>query len=269
LKPGTVELFPLAHDRKEVRVPGWCTYTDGFDSPEIEVFCGGLNSKTPTAAAVWRQGHLLHFGFDVSPAEITANGQALLVNAIAYIARFPDDRPIPRTPSPFEGVSAVLRTRAARGLRDKDPNSAWMAYYFAARARAAGRANDLKAFRAWFKENQDFLHAEAGTGKLTVDEEAKAFGVPPHTPEFFPKAIAALGGSGEEAARAGRLLSRYAPEGPGRAADASAWRAWWREHQPYVFFSEAGWYRWYVDPLAKKRAVPTARLRSAARATKP
>ena len=45
-------------------------------------------SGCPCLAAVaygWRQGNLLHFGFEQSPAELNQNGRALLVNAIVYI----------------------------------------------------------------------------------------------------------------------------------------------------------------------------------------
>ena len=54
-----MDLLPLVHDQKRSHAAGWCTYVSQFDSPEIEVMCGGLDSKTPTAAAIWRQGNLL------------------------------------------------------------------------------------------------------------------------------------------------------------------------------------------------------------------
>jgi hypothetical protein len=89
---------------------GWCTYPDGFEeNPDIEVFCGGENEKMASAAACWRQGHLLHFGFEQSPAEMNEAGQRLLLNAIAYISRFTEDRPIAVTPSVFAGPVAVPR----------------------------------------------------------------------------------------------------------------------------------------------------------------
>jgi hypothetical protein len=68
--------------------------------------------------------------------------------------------------------------------------------------------------------------------------------------------------------RQGDLLHfgwRFAPDGPvGR--DAGAWSQWHAAHAPYLFFSDWGGYRWYVDPLAKKRGVPAAELRGPARA---
>jgi hypothetical protein len=261
-------LLPLVHDVKKTYSPGWCSYTQDFDSPETEVFCGGLNSKTPTAAAVWRQGNLLHFGFEPAPAALNAAGQALLVNAVVYISRFTEDRPIPRTPSPFEGTPAVTRARLDRVLRLSKPNPEYLAYTFTDAARKAGGAGDWAAFQKWYGQNRPFLRAEPQTGKLTLDEEAKRFGVTPSTPEFFTRALAALRAGGDAAGQAGRLLARYAPEGP---ADTGAdyWQAWWEANEPYLFFSDSGGYRWYVDPLARKRRLPTAELRGPERATPP
>ena len=54
VKDPTIEVIPLVRDPKATHPPGWCTYSDALDSPETEVICGGVNSKTATAAAVWR-----------------------------------------------------------------------------------------------------------------------------------------------------------------------------------------------------------------------
>src|SRR5213595_2760428 len=95
LEAESIEVLPLVKDISREYHPGWCTYVEGpSESPEVEVICGGVNDKTPIAAAIWRQGNLLHFGFDLSPAEMNERGRALLVNAIAYIARFTEDRPL-------------------------------------------------------------------------------------------------------------------------------------------------------------------------------
>ena len=58
-----------------------------------------------------------------------------------------------------------------------------------------------------------------------------------------------------------RALVDAAPD-----AAAEAWSAWIGAHRDVLFFSESGGYRWYVDPLAKRRGVPTAKLRGPARA---
>src|SRR5262249_44925007 len=88
----SIEVLPLVADYKSPQESGWCTYSDDFaTNPDVEFFCGGVNHKTPTAAAMWRQGNLLHFGFEQSPAQMNNNGQKLLLNAIAYISRFSED----------------------------------------------------------------------------------------------------------------------------------------------------------------------------------
>ena len=100
-----------------------------------------------------------------------------------------------------------------------------------------------------------------------MDEDAKSLGTVFDSPEFFPKAIQAMREQ-KTKAKAASLLARYAREGPGASATADAWKAWWEENAPYLFYSELGCYRWYVDPLARKRGVPTKDLRGPVRADK-
>jgi hypothetical protein len=260
-----VEVLPLAGDEKKERTPGWCTYTyEHEQAPELEVLCGGINHKTPNAGAVWRQGHLLHFGFDLAPAEMSNAGRALLVNAIAYISRFTEDRPIVRTPCVFtQGKRLFDRGAIWRALEGPGADPRRLEYLLEKKTFEDLKGKSREQLVAWFKGTRDYLHTGDGTG-LLVDVEARSFGVPPSSPEFFPKAIAAL--QDQPAARP--LLGRYAPEGPGADAKAPKWRAWWEENRQYLFFSDTGGYRWYVDPLAKRRRVPTSELRGPARATR-
>ena len=60
IREKTIDVLPLAREPKKQRTPGWCTYTyEHEQAPELEVLCGGINSKTPHAGAVWRQGFLV------------------------------------------------------------------------------------------------------------------------------------------------------------------------------------------------------------------
>ena len=86
--------------------------------------------------------------------------------------------------------------------------------------------------------------------------------------EAFDRALAALG-EPARAPLARRLLNRYAPGQLEAEASAEMWREWLRKNRPYLFFSDAGGYRWYLDPLAKRRGIPSERLRGPARATLP
>jgi hypothetical protein len=230
IKEAEIDILPLVHDIHRQWQPGWTTYAKDFSRfPDIEYFIGGVNHKTPTAAAVWRHGNLLHFGFEQSPLEMNEMGQKLLLNSIAYISHFAEDRPIAVTPSPFAGEVAPPRDRS-----NLPP------------------------------EQREFLHPDENQ-KLVVDEDLKALGVAFDKPAFFDKMIAGLEGDAPESERAARLLQRYVSCGP-RNANADQWSSWWQANRVYMFASDSGDYRWYIDPLAKKRGVPTTDLRGIKRA---
>src|SRR5262249_9699987 len=129
----------------------------------------------------WRQGNLLHFGFDVSPEEMNEQGRSLLVHSIAYIAGFTEDRPITDAPE-----RALLRSGADRHVAKKNPDKSYLEWYFTPTVRKQRKIEDWPAFQDWYRKNRDFLRADRKPGgSLVLDEEAKAFGVPPHHPEFF------------------------------------------------------------------------------------
>lgn len=270
IEAASVEVLPLVDGPEKNRPSGWCTYTYGYDEcPDLEVFCGGINSKTPKAGALWRQGNLLHFGFEESPAELNENGRAMLVNSIVYIAKFTEDRPISQTPSPFAGPAPRSRESISRLLNDKDlsiPLMQYLGFYLSPETMKGLEGKDQQQIEAWYSEVKPFIHADS-KGKLTVDEEARSFGVSPASAEFFEKAIDVLDKDDAGAAIARQLLGRYAAIGPANDESAEAWRDWWTKNKDYLFFSDAGWYRWYIDPLAKKRGVPTAEIRGPLRAT--
>ena len=269
LKSATLPVLPLVDGIRQYHTVindyarGWTTYYYEFaDLPEVEVFCGGINEKTPRAAAFWRQGNLLHFGFEQSPAQLNDPGRAMLVNAIVYISRFTQDRPIDITPSVF-GPEKIATTRE-RALRLFFTYPQEVPGWFSAAALAGLDRQDAPAAQAWLAAARPWLHPNS-ENLLEIDPEARALGTPCDAPEFLPKTIAALRGEATRA-RAETLLARYVYQPLGATAGADAWEKWWRENSPYVFYSEAGGYRWYIDPLAKQRGIPTKDLRGPARA---
>jgi hypothetical protein len=263
----TIEVVPLVKDPKGNYASGWCTYTYEHEgAPELEVFCGGVNSKTPKAGAVWRQGNLMHFGFDLAPAQMNDAGKALLVDVIAYISRFTEDRPIVHTPCVFvQGTRVFDRGLVGRLLAHPDLGD--LQHYLAKAEWEGLKGKERAEVASWFREAGDYLHADAA-GKLSVDTEARTFGVGPARPEFIEKAIAALDAA-DRAPAARSLLARYVPDGPGASGNSATWRAWWEGNRPYLFFTDTGGYRWLIDPLAKKRGIPTEKLRGRARASLP
>jgi hypothetical protein len=262
-----VFLLPLVPDRDYQWRPGWVSYSDGFDNnPDIEAFCGGKNEKAASAAACWRQGNLLHFGFEQDPAEMNENGRRLLLNAIAYISRFTEDRPIAITPSVFMAPVALPRgylDRRIRGTADRNEME-WMVTPELFK-KLSGMA--LPELRSWYDEHRHYLHPTSSPEpRLEVDEEARAIHASLDEPVFFERCIAALE---RNDSRAEKLLARYAPSETRNLKSGSEWSKWFGENKAYLFFSDQGDYRWYVDPLAKKRSVPSGTLRGVARASLP
>jgi hypothetical protein len=267
LKERTIQVLPLVDDTAAQWKPGWCTYAFDFaDYPDIEFFSGGVNHKTPTAAGLWRQGNLLHFGFEQSPAEMNETGRHLLLNSIAYISRFSEDRPIAVTPSVFAGKVAPSRRTIIRRFRHPEYEVKWVAESLAPEVRRQVEGKSREECVAWAEANAKFLRPGADT-LLTFDEELRALNVAFDQPEFLDAVAGQLRGTAAEQSRGRLLVERYLPDV--RRPKAEAVRAWLEENRPYVFASDAGDYRWYVDPLAKRRGVPTAGLRGPRRADLP
>jgi hypothetical protein len=213
---------------------------------------------------LWRQGNLLHFGFEQSPTEMNQSGRHLLLNAIAYISRFSEDRPIAVTPSVFAGKVARSRSSFSRALRDPEYQLDWLKADIApelwAKLAPLGRGKMVE----WVDQDGQFVHPNANL-QLELDQDLVALGTPFDKPDFFAKTAQALRAGGLEAERARRLLESYVPAGP-KAADADQWTNWWVVNKAYAFPSDSSDYCWYIDPLAKKRGVPTGELRGPRRA---
>jgi hypothetical protein len=262
IKAPTIEVVPLVRDIDANRMPGWCSYSSDFArNPDVEWFCGGVNHKTPTAGALWRQGNLLHFGFQESPIEMNETGQQLLLNAIVYISRFSQDRPIAITPSVFAGTVARSRNGIKWSLEHAEPRAA---EEIAPELWVFLKSMPREKIIQWDADNVKFLHPNSDQ-QLEIDPDLLALGTPFDAPAFFDKVVAGLRAGGSEAERSRRLLGRYVPAAP-KQGSADDCAAWWRENRPYLFASDSSDYCWYIDPLAKQRKVPTSDLRGPKRA---
>ncbi len=266
-----LRVLPLVTDTTKTYRSGWCTYTYYFpDTPDLEVMSGGINTKTIEAGGLWRQGHLMHFGFDLSPTEMNENGRALLINSIVYIAKFSDDRPIPTVPSVFAGIATRHRKFIDRTLSRQDLNGQTIPYLktlVAEETLGAARTENVDKLKAYFAKVGEYLYARTD-GKLIIDKDAQKLGISPRSPQFLTKTVAELSESRRRSDAARRMLDRYRPhEAPPATAPKRDWKSWLNENKNYLFFCDGGWYRWYLDPLAKKRGIPTAELRGPKRAT--
>ena len=82
--------------------------------------------------------------------------------------------------------------------------------------------------------------------------------------KFLKTVVRQKSGTAEEQARAKRLAGRYVPEMDLGSAASSA--LWLKENERYLFASDEGDYRWYLDPLAKERGMAQRDLRGPLRA---
>ncbi len=262
----TVTVLPLVDDPTVAWPGGWSAATNGFDAlPEVEIMCGAVNTKRPSAAAVWRQGNLLFFNFGVDPSELNFRGRDLLENSIRYIARFTEDRPIAFTPCVRTGAKVPpVRSWLDGELRARFDGER-LPSFFGKKECAVYEQEGQRAFLARFLDQRGFYRPTA-RGKLVTDPDLETWKVANDAPELIPRCIAGLRRGGEDAERARRLLASYVPCGPSGEASGDDWSQWHEEHGPYLFFTDLGGYRWYVDSLAKARGVPSAELRGPARA---
>lgn len=266
VEASAVEVLPLVDDLQAQWSTGWSAESTGFEQlPEVEIMCGAVNTKRPSAGAVWRQGNLLHFNFAQDPSQLNRTGRDLLENSIRYIARFTRDRPIAVTPSPRMGA----KQPPVRGwLRESflphlDPERA--PSFFGEEECGILEEEGPEAFEERFTRLRGFYHPDE-RGKLVIDRDLEAWAVASDDRSVIARSIEGLVSGGEPARRGRRLLQRYVPCGPGSTASAKEWLDWFVENHDYLFFTDLGGYRWYIDPLAKERAVPTENLRGAARA---
>jgi|GEM_PF-1157319 hypothetical protein len=257
-----IKVLPLVADHKRKWRAGWCSYSNDFaQNPDVEFLCGGVNGKTPTAAGLWRQGNLLHFGFEQSPAEMNESGQHLLLNSIAYISQFTEDRPIAVTPSVFAGPIARPRKTVARWLRNTHYPEDFVKDLLTPKTwEQVSAQGGRERMAEWADAHAAYLYP-GPERKLEIDNDLVRVGLAFDDAAFIETAISHLKSTEAETAdRARRLLKRYVPCGP-KSDEPTAWKAWWKENQSFLFASDADDYRWYVDQLAKDRDIPTKQLR--------
>lgn len=259
-----VDVIPLVKDVNKEHQRGWCSYEYTLaEAPEVEFICGGINDKMPASVGIWRQGDLLHFGFDLSPDEMNDIAKALLINSIVYITHFTQDRPIVNAPSPFVQTSTRSRSNIEKWLTHDEYPLNFFESCVDKTLLASVEDRTREGYLTWFRANSKYLRP-GPEGPLVWDEEAKTLDIQYNTTDLFERGIGALRDAKSRAAAA-TLLKRYAPQGP-QSDEPEAWVNWYHENKPYLFYSEWGSYRWYIDPLAKKRGVPTSELRGPARA---
>ncbi|HEX5053378.1 MAG TPA: hypothetical protein VFZ65_16495 [Planctomycetota bacterium] len=249
-------------DGKGPPMPGWCAVGSDLQGPEFEVVCGGINSKQPGYAAIWRQGNLLHFGFEPRPSEYNETGRRLLLNAIAYIARFATDRPIVRARSfvdPQGGGASIYWLDFM--LHSPKADAAYLGGLFAVPWRERLASLDLADARAFVQERLGALCVDGG--RFAFDDDALQLGVDVRKPGVLGQLAELLRGDSADRARA--LLLRLVPDGPGADTTPNNWRNWLHGREPAMCFDVHSCV-WRLDPLAYWRGEKSADLSGPSRA---
>lgn len=276
---GRVAMVPLVDTSPDENYEaGWATHNtrllgpDGEPEPEIELISGGQNTQTTTSLAIYRQGNLLTFGIAQTPDQLNKAGRDLLENSIHYIANYSEDRPITHTANKFmdqdwpRSAGALHRLAESTKVTPEQVDGYARRFLFLSAADTVNKTKPITqpTLQAWLAKHGRYLRPSP-VGKLDVDRQAMKLELPTDGDfAFFDRAIELLETEHEQAARA--MLVRDCPEGPGENATAEQWQTWVNEHRSYLFFSQHGGWRWYVDPLAKARGVHTAELRGRDRA---
>jgi hypothetical protein len=260
----TIDVIPLVDNIKSNWDAGFCTYSTYFSQyPDIEVMCGGVNHKTIHAGAIWRQGNFLHFGFQQSPAEMNDIGDHMLLNSIAYISNFSQDRPIAITPSPFTAIVCRPRRTVAKWLADPE-RADWVKDSVSAQTWQQISSLSNADRTRWAQENTPYFRSDA-EGKFEIDSDLLTIQMAFDDAKFLPAMVSELASDdADRKALATRLLARYVPEAP-QNATSSQLQSWCDENDPYLFATDLGDFRWYIDPLAKARKIPSSELRGPTR----
>jgi len=88
-----------------------------------------------------------------------------------------------------------------------------------------------------------------------IDALARKLGLPNHVKAYLRRLIEMLPDA--EALAALEYYTGITTFGE----DRSRWRRWYVENEDYLWFSDCEGFRWKIDEPAKKRGIPTAKLR--------
>jgi hypothetical protein len=236
---------------------GYGIYDDGGlgDSPDSELICGGVTSKGPAYYSILRHGRFLLWGFSPLPDDFTEQGAKLFLNCLRYISRFAEDAPIVRKTT--DSRKRIIHTIEHSKL---DKRMMWILERDLPAEVIESTKKDLDALENWYRENEPYLHRASGArqGKTAVDEAAREFKTPNGQVESLGRWVELLGSEHRDSAHG--LLKRYTAQA--FEADPAAWQAWLKENRDYLFFSDSGGFRFFIDERAKKAGIPTARFRA-------
>jgi hypothetical protein len=215
----------------------------GFeDSPDTEWISSGVNSKGPRSVALGRHGNFFLWGFAGDPSQMTESARRVFVNAVAYMKRFDGKSPLVAPLSQSRELALVYAA-----YLPKYAGADWLKKMFPEEVRERTGLDAAKV-EAYYKESLEYVRVD--NGAFAVDADAKTLGVSNRKSAFLDKVLERLAGDGKDAL-AWRLVERYVER---KFAEPAEFRAWVESNRPWLFFSDVGGYRWFVDEHSKRAA---------------
>jgi len=215
----------------------------GFeDSPDTEWISSGVNSKGPRSVALGRHGNFFLWGFAGDPSQMTESGRRVFVNAVAYMKKFDGKTPLVSPISQSRDLALLYTQYLA-----KYANADWLKKMYPEEVRKS-TGLDAAKIEAYYSENLEYVRVVDGA--FAVDPDAKTLGVSNRKPAILDRILARLA-EDEKDALAWRLVKNYFE----RTFDGAAeFRAWVEANRTWLFFSDVGGYKWFVDHHAKRGA---------------
>ena len=227
----------------------------GFeDSPDCERISGGVNSKGSRAVAIGRQANMLLWGFYGAPDRMTSSAQRAFLNAIVYMRRFDGDAPLVQKRSVgrswLQQYLEMLAGLGAKDLADRGENS--LARYLLGQfpAELTQGKVDLARLQRWYDDHVEYMVGNDSRA-FVVDADLQRLQLSNRKPELLDWLLQKLDADPTDA-QALQLAHKYLDADA--KADGTALAKWIRSNRPFLFFSDTGGYRWFVDRNAQRRA---------------
>ena len=219
----------------------------GFeDSPDAEWISSGINSKGPSSVALGRQGNLFLWGFAGDAAQMTESARRVFLNTICYMKQFDGRTPLVGKEQSAREWGQVFSGYVAEYTGEGKQEPDWIRSLFP--APVLERCGlDAAALESYYRENLPYLRP--GENGMIADEDLLALQVSNRDVRLLELLVERF--ASDPADPLGRrLLERYV----GADMKPEALNVWLQENRPYLFFSDVGGFRWFIDTRAKAEA---------------
>lgn len=231
--------------------------SDGYgfeDSPDCERISGGINTKGPEAVAIGRQANMLQWGFYGAPDRMTDSAKKVFLNALVYMRQFDGQRPLvkktARGRSSFQRSIGYIAKLDEMDDEQRESFEEYLRGQFPADI-LAEHGLDPAALGAWYEANEEYMSSDGRYG-VVVDEDLQKLALSNRTPAFLDVITERLSAGAPDKITQ-RLAKRYF--GAKLAKDPAELVDWIEENRAWLFFSDQGGFRWFVDENAKGLAA--------------